>query len=81
MERVWNLHDVYVADSARNEGVGRALIDRARKIAEESQAAGLITSFRHHNTSAQSLFRSAGFVHDDEFEYYFLPVHRESSGH
>lgn len=74
MCRVWNLHDVYVSHSARGAGVGHALIDKARHLAEHTGAAGLVTSFRHHNVGAQKLFRSTGFIHDDEFEYYFLPV-------
>ena len=74
MQRVWNLHDIFVLPDARGAGVGHALIDKAKHLAEHSDSGGLTTSFRHHNASAQSLFKSAGFQHDDEFEYYFLAL-------
>lgn len=74
LQRVWNLNDVYVTEAARCSGVAHALVDKARHHAEQTDSAGLVTSIRHHNHPASSLFRSTGFVHDDEFEYYFRPM-------
>ena len=38
--RLWLLNDLYVAPEARQGGVGRALMRRARRLAEETGAAG-----------------------------------------
>ena len=49
MKRLWILNDLYVAAEGRRQGVGRALIDRARALAVETGAKGLIleTAIKH----------------------------------
>lgn len=74
MQRIWILNDLYVSDQARRGGVGLALIEKARHLAEATDAKGLILSTSHENHTAQALYHEAGFVRDDEFYHYFLPV-------
>ena len=74
MKRLWILNDLYVAAEGRRQGVGRALIDRARALAVETDAKGLILETAVDNSGAQALYDSYGFVRDTEFYRYALDV-------
>lgn len=74
MKRIWILNDLYVNDMARRTGVGRALLEKAHHLATATGAKGLVLSTAHDNHHAQALYHDAGFVRDDEFYHYFLPV-------
>ena len=74
MKRLWILNDLYVAAAGRRRGVGRALIDRARDLAIETGARGLVLETAVDNVAAQSLYDSYGFVKDTDFYRYFLNV-------
>jgi ribosomal protein S18 acetylase RimI-like enzyme len=74
LEPVWNLNDLYVSPSARHSGVGRALIERARELAVATGSRGLIMSAGHDTHGVHELIHAVGFVRDDEFIHYFLPV-------
>jgi GNAT superfamily N-acetyltransferase len=70
--RLWLLNDLYVAADARQGGVGRALMARARRHAEETGACGLELATARTNTVAQSLYESLGWRLDDAFLRYEL---------
>ncbi|HET9040175.1 MAG TPA: GNAT family N-acetyltransferase, partial [Gemmatimonadales bacterium] len=70
--RLWLLNDLFVAPEARGGGVGRALMDRARRLAEETGAAGLELATARTNTVAQRLYDSLGYRGDDQFLRYEL---------
>lgn len=70
--RLWLLNDLFVAPEARGTGVGRALLARARRLAEETGAAGLELLTARGNTTAQRLYESVGYRRDDEFLRYEL---------
>jgi ribosomal protein S18 acetylase RimI-like enzyme len=70
--RLWLLNDLFVAPEARGGGVGRALMDRARRLAEETGAAGLELATARTNTVAQRLYESLGYRVDDQFLRYEL---------
>jgi ribosomal protein S18 acetylase RimI-like enzyme len=70
--RLWLLNDLFVAPEARGGGVGRALMDRARRLAEETDAVGLELATAQTNTSAQRLYESLGYRLDDQFLRYEL---------
>jgi len=74
MQRVWNLNDLYVTPEFRRHGVGRALIEKARQLAVATDAKGLVLSTAHDNHESQALYHQTGFIRDDEFHHYFLPV-------
>ena len=74
LTRQWILNDLFVAPVARQLGVGRALTERARQLAESTQASGLTLETAVDNTTAQKLYESLGWKRDDEFYRYFLPV-------
>ena len=72
--RQWILNDLFVVPEARKLGVARALMDRARQLAEATQANGLTLETAIDNHGAQKLYETLGWKRDDEFYRYFLPV-------
>jgi ribosomal protein S18 acetylase RimI-like enzyme len=70
--RLWLLNDLYTTESARGRGVGRALMEAARKHAIETGAAGIELSTAHANLPAQRLYESLGYVKDEIYRVYTL---------
>jgi GNAT superfamily N-acetyltransferase len=70
--RLWLLNDLFVAPEARGGGVGRALMERARRLAEETGAVGLELATARANSGAQRLYESLGYRQDDQFIRYEL---------
>ena len=55
------LHDIYVDESARAEGVGRDLIKAAAEAAKRMGAEKLLLTVAAKNAVAQQVFENAGF--------------------
>ena len=55
------LHDIYVDEQARAEGVGKALISAAAKAAKQMGAEKLLLTVAAKNPGAQKIFEKAGF--------------------
>jgi ribosomal protein S18 acetylase RimI-like enzyme len=72
--RLWLLNDLFVVPDARGRGVGRELMNRARRLAEETAACGLELVTARTNGRAQSLYESLGYRRDDEFLRYELAL-------
>ncbi len=70
--RLWLLNDLFVAPEARGSGIGRALMARARQLAEETGACGLELATARTNMAAQRLYESLGYRRDDQFLRYEL---------
>jgi GNAT superfamily N-acetyltransferase len=70
--RLWLLNDLFVSPSARGGGVAHALMDRARRLGEETGAAGLELATARTNTPAQRLYESLGWRQDEQFLRYEL---------
>lgn len=70
--RLWLLNDLFVSPAARGRGVGRALMQRARRLAEETGACGLELATGRTNHHAQALYESVGYHRDDDFFRYEL---------
>ena len=69
--RLWLLNDLFVADSARRQGVARGLLDAAAAFAREQGAAGLMLETGRDNHPARALYRAAGW-HEDATQWYSL---------
>ncbi len=67
------MNDLFVAESARGQGVGRALIEAAAAVARERGAASLDWSTAPDNKRAQALYDSTGAGKSEWIEYE-LPV-------
>src|SRR5512146_277891 len=74
MQRVWLLNDLFVAPSARRDGVGRALLQRAHAFARETHARGLMLQTAIDNIPAQRLYESLGWQRDKDYYVYTLTV-------
>jgi len=72
--RQWILNDLYVAPEARKLGVGRALLERGRELAEATRANCLTLETASDNVPAQRLYESLGWRRDQEFYRYYLPL-------
>ena len=74
MRRIWILYDLYVVPEARRQGIGRALMERARQFGQAGGASRLELSTAKDNTGAQALYESLGYVRDEEFYFYELAL-------
>jgi ribosomal protein S18 acetylase RimI-like enzyme len=71
LKRLWILNDLYVLPNARRQGIGKALLDRARQHAATTGAKGLMLETAIDNP-AQNLYRLMGYQRDEEFYSYYL---------
>ncbi len=74
LARQWILNDLYVLPEARQQGYGRALVARAHRLAEDTQANGLVLETAVTNHAAQRLYESLGWKRDDEFYRYYVTI-------
>jgi len=74
--RSWILNDLYVAPRWRGQGLGRALLERARAHAEATGAGGMSLATERDNHTAQRLYEALGWIRDEEFFHYELELHR-----
>ncbi len=72
--RIWLLNDLFVISEARRGGVGRALLEAARRHAVATGALRLELATAHANAEARRLYESAGYARDDGFVRYSLDV-------
>lgn len=72
--RLWLLNDLFVIPAGRGRGIGHLLLDRARKLAEETGACGLELATARTNRGAQALYESVGYRRDDDFFRYELAL-------
>lgn len=68
--RIAILNDLYVAEAARTQGVGRALMRAAEDLGRNLGLSGLELATAISNTNAQNLYEKQGWQRDREFHYY-----------
>jgi len=71
---IWILYDLYVDAAARQQGVGTALMNRARLLACETGAVRIELETSVNNKSAQSVYERLGYVRNTEFYGYSLDI-------
>lgn len=74
MKRLWVLNDLFVAPAGRRQGVGEALLERARQFAVEDGAKGLMLETAVTNTTAQKLYERLGWVRETDYYVYNLTL-------
>ena len=74
MKRVWILNDLFVEETARRQGVAAQLMQAAESFARQTDAVRIALSTQITNQSAQSLYESRGYVKDEVFYHYSLPL-------
>lgn len=70
MKRLWLLNDLYVNEHYRGQGISIALMNEAKELAVESNAAGLILETEKSNYIGNQLYPKMGFTLDVEHNYY-----------
>ena len=68
--RIALLNDLYVAESARTQGVGRALMRAAEDLGRNLGLSGLELATAISNATAQDLYEKQGWQRDQEFYYH-----------
>jgi ribosomal protein S18 acetylase RimI-like enzyme len=74
MRRQWTLEDLFVVESCRQSGIARALMDAARRHAEQTGAVRLVLTTATTNLKAQALYASLGYTLDNKFLVYTLEL-------
>lgn len=68
------LYDLFVDTSARKQGLGRALMERAREFAVQSGASRIDLETAVDNHNAQKLYESLGYQREQSFYKYSLEL-------
>jgi GNAT superfamily N-acetyltransferase len=74
LKRLWILNDLYVVPEARKQGVAKALMEAARRLAVETGADSIALETAMDNHSARRLYEQLGYVRDVEFYRYALRI-------
>lgn len=70
MKRLWLLNDLFVHADARGLGVSKMLITRAKQLATETKAAGLMLETEVTNDIGNQLYPSTGFKRIETSNFY-----------
>lgn len=71
MAKLWLLNDLYVDPAYRGRAFGKALIERAKTLARDTNAAGLMLETEKSNTIGNNLYPATGFELIDGSNFYF----------
>ncbi len=74
LRKIYILNDLYVEDKSRGKGVGRFLINEAKKFAIENQVTKITLTTAKTNQAAQNLYEAEGYIRDDEYFVYNLEI-------
>lgn len=70
MCRHWLLNDLYVKKEYRGKGYSISLMEKAKQLAVQSRAAGLLLETEKTNVIGNKLYPQVGFSLDAEHNYY-----------
>ena len=71
MKRSWLLSDLFVLQRHRGKGISKQLIDKAKELARETQAAGLALETEKTNIIGNNLYPTSGFVLNETNNFYW----------
>lgn len=74
MQRVWILNDLFVLKEKRNQGIAKALMNKAKDHAMSTNAVRIILATEVTNQIGQNLYKSMGYRHFDDFYHYILSL-------
>jgi ribosomal protein S18 acetylase RimI-like enzyme len=72
LSNIWLLNDLYVAESARGNGIANELMDVAEAAAKSSGATRVFLRTANDNLPAQALYEGRNWVKDEVFRRYDL---------
>lgn len=70
MKKLWLLNDLFVDNNHRGKGISVALIDKAKELCKHTKACGLMLETAKANHVGNNLYPRAGFVLDQEHNFY-----------
>jgi len=70
MQPMYVLNDLFIASNYRNQGIGKALIDKAKALCKEEQNKGLAIQTGFDNP-AQQLYQRLGFEKDSDLHFFW----------
>ena len=71
MRRSWTLNDLFVKETLRSKGIGKALLATAQNFISEQGHKGLLLETTPDNTKAQGLYERLGWVREENYFYYW----------
>ncbi|MBK8501953.1 MAG: GNAT family N-acetyltransferase [Saprospiraceae bacterium] len=71
MGRIWSLNDLFVQPQSRGQGISLQLLDRAKKLAIDTTAIGILLETEKSNVIGNRLYPRAGFHLEEDTHYYF----------
>lgn len=71
LKKAWLLNDIYVAETARRQGVANALLDKAKEFGTENNVGWLLLETAFDNYKAQSVYEKNGWIKQTDFFYQF----------
>lgn len=74
LKRLWMLNGIYVANHARRQLVADRLLQAAKQMAIKTQSVRIRAAAPPASDSAQRLYESIGFIKDEQFDNYILPL-------
>jgi ribosomal protein S18 acetylase RimI-like enzyme len=72
LSNIWLLNDLYVAESARGNGIANELMDVAEAAAKSAGATRVFLRTANDNLPAQALYEGRNWVQDEVFRRYDL---------
>ncbi|MDU0354459.1 GNAT family N-acetyltransferase [Paraglaciecola aquimarina] len=72
-QATWILNDLFVIQSARQQGIATQLLERAKVFAQQTQAKGISLVTGKSNFHAQNLYQTLGYQ-QQKFLSYYLPL-------
>jgi ribosomal protein S18 acetylase RimI-like enzyme len=73
-ERLMFVCDLYVHDSARRHGVGRALMQAAANICRDAGGSGLFWAVYHANKLAMDFYEKLGARYMEDVKFMYWPI-------
>ena len=74
LTRVWLLNDLFVSPEARGTGAVDALLDTAATLAKDAGVTAIELATAHTNERAQAVYDRSGYLLDEVFRHYELPI-------
>ena len=74
MKKLWLLNDLYVAPEHRGKGFSKALLERAKAFAKETDACEVMLETAKTNDIGNQLYPSQGFELGTDFNWYHYDV-------
>ncbi|WP_338792353.1 GNAT family N-acetyltransferase [Bernardetia sp. MNP-M8] len=71
LKRFWLLNDLFVDINFRGRGISILLIEEAKKLAVQTESAGLMLETDKNNIEGNQLYPKTGFELDTEHNFYY----------